>query len=378
MIRNILLALLFTSAFSLIALPIPQTDALESELERYYSAAEQGNTDEALEAIREAHYLIVNIYGDASPNHLNIDYLYANQLLEAGKKEKAQRFYERLIEERIEEFGELDLGLVDLYIKTSRTYRLLSPVSLLSQGLNIASEIEDLKPFTAAMIQLDIGRELIKFDKVKARVLFKAKSYLDDTLPEGNIHRLTANIDIADYYLFMGKYSKAANILKENVRFFSTNKHQFYSLEYTTRANLVRALHEIGKYDEATEHCLAISRSENLSEEPKRIYFVPPSLPLSVKKNGLSALVVAQFTVDTKGYVTHPTIISNGGTPIFAKSVKVALTKWRYAPLLVGGQAVEAVVTVEFDFGRWKIMGMDNWLDQGNLGSNPMPIPDVL
>jgi protein TonB len=81
---------------------------------------------------------------------------------------------------------------------------------------------------------------------------------------------------------------------------------------------------------------------------PKKVKNVSPVYPELAKASRLSAIVVVDAEVDTRGVVTAVKIIR--GHPLFDATVEEAIKQWRYQPLLLNGEPTAFVVTVTLPF----------------------------
>ncbi len=78
---------------------------------------------------------------------------------------------------------------------------------------------------------------------------------------------------------------------------------------------------------------------------------IPPVYPLRARRKGLEGWVRVAFEVDTKGNVSHLTVLEAKPPGIFDRSVIKCVSKWRYKPGTVEGVAVRAKMetTVRFE-----------------------------
>ena len=68
---------------------------------------------------------------------------------------------------------------------------------------------------------------------------------------------------------------------------------------------------------------------------------VPPQYPRRALRNGVEGWVIVSFTVTTDGSVRNPRIVQSNPKGIFDQSAINAVTKFKYKPRMVAGQAVK-------------------------------------
>jgi protein TonB len=83
-------------------------------------------------------------------------------------------------------------------------------------------------------------------------------------------------------------------------------------------------------------------------KEPKKIRDVRPVYPDLAVQSRVSALVILEAEVDTRGYVRAAKILR--GHPLFDDAALEAVKQWRYQPLLLNGEPTGFVLTVTVNF----------------------------
>ncbi len=81
---------------------------------------------------------------------------------------------------------------------------------------------------------------------------------------------------------------------------------------------------------------------------PKKVKNVAPSYPDLAKASRLSAIIILDAEVDTRGAVSSVKILR--GHPLFDQAAEEAVKQWRYQPLLLNGEPTAFVVTVTLQF----------------------------
>jgi protein TonB len=82
--------------------------------------------------------------------------------------------------------------------------------------------------------------------------------------------------------------------------------------------------------------------------QPKLIRQVKPVYPDLAVQSRVSALVILEAEVDTRGYVRAAKILR--GHPLFDEAAMEAVKQWRYQPLLLNGEPTGFVLTVTINF----------------------------
>jgi protein TonB len=83
-------------------------------------------------------------------------------------------------------------------------------------------------------------------------------------------------------------------------------------------------------------------------KEPKKIRHVAPTYPELAVQSHVSALVILEAEVDTRGLVRAVKVLR--GHPLFDDAAIEAVKQWRYQPLLLNGEPTAFIVTVTMNF----------------------------
>ncbi len=82
--------------------------------------------------------------------------------------------------------------------------------------------------------------------------------------------------------------------------------------------------------------------------QPKLIRRVEPKYPDLAVASRVSALVILEAEVDTRGYVKTVKVLR--GHPLFDDAAMEAVKQWRYQPLLLNGEPTGFILTVTINF----------------------------
>jgi len=81
---------------------------------------------------------------------------------------------------------------------------------------------------------------------------------------------------------------------------------------------------------------------------PKLVHRVAPVYPELAVASRLSAIVILECRVDTRGYVRSATVLR--GHQLLDEAATDAVKQWRYQPLLLNGEPTEFILTVTIVF----------------------------
>jgi protein TonB len=84
--------------------------------------------------------------------------------------------------------------------------------------------------------------------------------------------------------------------------------------------------------------------------QPKLIRQVKPVYPDLAVQSRVSALVILEAEVDTRGHVKTVKVLR--GHPLFDESAMEAVKQWRYQPLLLNGEPTGFILTVTVNFNQ--------------------------
>jgi protein TonB len=82
--------------------------------------------------------------------------------------------------------------------------------------------------------------------------------------------------------------------------------------------------------------------------QPKKIRDVKPVYPDLAVASRVSALVILEAEVDTRGFVKNVKVLR--GHPLFDEAAMEAVKQWRYQPLLLNGEPTGFILTVTVQF----------------------------
>jgi protein TonB len=83
-------------------------------------------------------------------------------------------------------------------------------------------------------------------------------------------------------------------------------------------------------------------------KEPKKVRHVVPVYPELAVQSRVSAVVILEAEVDTRGLVKTVKVLR--GHPLFDEAAMTAVKQWRYQPLLLNGEPTGFILTVTVTF----------------------------
>ena len=77
---------------------------------------------------------------------------------------------------------------------------------------------------------------------------------------------------------------------------------------------------------------------------------IPPRYPRSASRRGIEGSVRVAFTITKDGVVTNARVLKAAPPGVFDKAALRAIKKWKFAPKIIDGQAVEQTAAQEITF----------------------------
>lgn len=95
-----------------------------------------------------------------------------------------------------------------------------------------------------------------------------------------------------------------------------------------------------------------MAASPNVSEyaQVAPLVRIPPRYPRSASRRGIEGSVRVAFTITKDGVVTNARVLKADPPGVFDKAALRAIKKWKFAPKIIDGQAVEQKAAQEIKF----------------------------
>lgn len=226
--------------------------------------------------------------------------------------------------------------------------------------------LETRRPAKAEELLGELAGELASADPRQRAYFYRAQAYLAlrQADPKGAAiafeHALAApglkpnhlsqvKKNLLNLYVFNRDWAKAETLLNAG-----SLPHNWKSGELLA----AHVYHQTGRMDKALAKLM---RSiEGTSEhrgaltapyEFKPVVRVAPLYPKAAAESRTEGYVIIDFRIGTAGQVVNPKIVESYPPGVFDRTALKAVRKWRYKPLVVDGEAVEAEVEpVKLDF----------------------------
>lgn len=343
-------------------------DSFSDAYKQYNKAIENDNTQDAVTYAEQALALGEIKFGEASENAANLKYNLALSLSDNKQGSEAFDVFLSVIEDYARLYGEdsqqhyqavLDQILTanDFSIKEfdKSTMRLKRA---LAYAEDVAEEMADRNAQNAGTIYYELASALNKGGL--SNEFFRRSEDIHE-LAEKNLLKKYGENDMRtlEMRFMLGKFSSGKNRKNDAIEYFEqvvttiTNViDTSHPYELAAHASLVDLYERKGKSDEATEHCLAIGRMKPWDDniDPVPLFRKNPEYPLDMARRSQDGTVELEFVITSFGFVEDIKVLSKSHGA-FAEKGKEALSKWRYAPKIVDGQAVKShKLKVRLDF----------------------------
>ncbi len=245
-------------------------------------------------------------------------------------------------------FGFASAAMIDPLMRLGRTLsdaeRYGLAATYYGRALQLAESELGATASRSGALQMELGSLALKTgDREQALLrLTRARSILETHSDPGSLSNLTVtNLLLGDYYLVSQQFEAALAPLLEALDALS--RYPNSDVTQRNRIALITAYENLGRRDDATVQCLAIGVNrripENVNLSP--LYSVLPDQESLSSGTGDSGVAV-QFTVDAEGFVRDPVLLGEVGGEAQRASFLAAISRFRFAPRFVDGQAVES------------------------------------
>lgn len=93
-----------------------------------------------------------------------------------------------------------------------------------------------------------------------------------------------------------------------------------------------------------------VYEQSEVDQVPTGLYQPPPDYPMQARRRQQTGLVRVRLLIDPQGLVEQVVIVAAEPPGVFEASVRAALSRWKFEPGQVGGQAVSTWVEVPVRF----------------------------
>ena len=313
--------------------------------ERHLAANE---TEQALEAAKEAHRFGSKAFGKNSVNAAKLAINYAALLNDVGQYRKARKALDGKLEVLAAHYGNGATELVPIMMQRARAAK--TPDTAL-EHFRHAARLS--KGYDDNLIEAQKNFEIMTILLRQGGGAF-VEPYVDRTY-EIYSERLQPNdfrLGLMSYHnarwaVGRGHHDQALGYLRGALTAFrNPERERMGSLERTVRIQMVETLEEFGQRDAATEHLLLLGAQQDWSPQAEPVYKPAPVVPVDAMKKRLDGQVTLSFTVDAQGFVVNPTI-SESTQPSLNDAALAMVKAFRYAPRFIDSNPV-ATEGIEF------------------------------
>lgn len=317
----------------------------EQDYTAYQQALDANLSNRELAPLAEQAYLSgIEYFGaeDINTAILKINYL---TLLNKDDvhSERSQKLAEEILAVSRKEYGQNAPELVDALLVALSTHNLEATKDYYEELVKIADANIEQQPEHMLRAKIEAAAHLLRIGSPVSRDLLRFAETAEERFGAEHELALLANFH-AGRYLEAKRDEDAAihRFKKVAAADESTLPPALVTAKYMSHARLVHFLEQQGKSDEATTHCLAISKMGygiQDEREPTPLYRVNPRYPRLLVERRVEGSIKATYDINEYGFVENVQVIesSNSG---FTKTGKEAIEKWRFAPRIVDGKPV--------------------------------------
>lgn len=346
--------------------PVFAQDDFNQAYRAYQDAEAQQDKPAILKHALSAYELGQKKFGERSENTRNLALNLAHAHVLNSQFQEAFDIFSRLYQ-ATDEYSVEALALVveKLHLakevfKSTRADRRRQH-DLVKSGFRIIAKLR--KQINPTVVDLTYEFALVAYNKIYDRVLHRDIQTLMSDLETDLIAQEPNDTRIQDVRFILGrmyldreKYARAEAKFKEIVAHFKQQNDVSNPYSVASHGLLVQLYQKTEKYEQATEHSVALGQITPWQEnvEPIPIYREQvEDYPKELKRKRIPGFVKIEFTISEIGEVIEATVIESSHRA-FNKMSLDTVKKWRYAPRFVDGKAVRSeghIVTINFVVG---------------------------
>ncbi|TVZ41565.1 TonB family protein [Alteromonadaceae bacterium 2753L.S.0a.02] len=214
------------------------------------------------------------------------------------------------------------------------------------QAVELSEKINGDASIEHAMVLMETGSVMMNSHGYD---IYFAKRYLNDAYDIfrkelGDTHPYTGFVafNLGKYKMAQGKNRSATDYFEQALVAFEGDDGYRNRYSLTAHGFLVQTYESLGKSDEATEHCLAIGKSQPpvANDEYYPLFKQAPAYPEAAARSKQEGTVIYEYTVTEQGFTKDHKLIEWTGSKLFVEPSLEAVKKFRYAPQFVDGKPV--------------------------------------
>lgn len=314
----------------------------------YMAAYQAGDAEQALAEAERAYRLAEQVPQVPDRNRAVLAFNYGKMLRLMGEQDAA----EAKLSESLDRFEavagkramEIVDPLIELALVEAARDKHMRAIRMYRRALRIVAKSEPPQPVLESDIRIELSRLYIRAQDAarargEARAAERALARLDtpDPLRQGVIAFQKGYVEMS-----ASRHKKAIPHLEESVRLMDASTADGHTFQLRARSFLIHAFEELGRSDEATEHCIAIGHLKqgrgDAEQEP--LFKLMPNYPPVAASGGVEGYVIVEFDVTASGQTENVRVVEADPEGYFERSATEAAARFRYAPAIEHGQPV--------------------------------------
>ncbi len=329
--------------------PAVADEQVKSGFEQDYAAYQQALdaqlSNSKVAPLAEQAYLSGEKYfgpDDINTANLKINYLAVIDTDDL-RSEPSQKLAGEVLAVYRKEYGQNAPEVVDVLLIALGTHNLEATKAYYDDLVRIADANMEQQPEYMFRAKIDAASQLLSIGSPVSRDLLELAETAEQRFGPKHELGLLANFH-AGRYLEAKRDEDAAihRFKKVAAAEEGTLPPGLVTAKYMSHARLVHFLEQQGKSDEATAHCLAISKMGfGIQDErdPTPLYRVSPRYPSFIRGRETGGEVSLSYDINESGFVENVRVIDYSNST-FIKGSEDAVKQWRYAPRVADGAPV--------------------------------------
>ena len=353
MIQNLLKTISSICLLTLLSSPFataepPTAAQFQQAYAEYIKYADTKQWRDALPYAKSVYDMSKELFAPDSKNSATMAYNYGKNLLEVRNKEDAQAVLGEALSSYEKVYGDDSSELIPLLIDLGRATAApgnRAYIRYLDRALNLTEAHYGADSVQYGIRSMEVG--LVMYDDAYSpfarKHLYRAYDILEEKTGPQSTTTGAAAYNIGRFELAAHDYEDALEYFNKALATFQSPDQPANRLELSTHGFMVEALQQLGKHEEATQHCLAIGRMTPASpvQDYQPVARFLPSYPLEANQRGQEGYVILEYTVDDMGFVRNPKVIERDGPKSFVSASLEAVKNFRYAPRFIDGVPVK-------------------------------------
>ncbi len=343
----------------------------KSEFNRIYreykSIADTDDYERQLVLLEQSLELGKKLFDSPSKSVAALYHSLANLRAKNAQNRKALLAYKSALNEYQKIYGKWSIELVDFLLDFgdfSIDPGGIEPnKSFYKRALGITRKKHGSRSTEYAKLQIEVGnRKLLNMHSFPFLRVYEARRDIEKgyklmsklSLPQSE-EMLFASVSLAKLRLNEGRKEEALSLLESSLQLSDRYEGDSSESSLSIHGYLANTYSSLGKTDEATKHCRAISSlSPVQSRQSPRPVVLYNSAKTDWTKNSISpksGYVDLVFDVDESGFVDNIEVVGFEGMKAYTDEAMRLASQFRYAPAIINGEFVRTSgITYRMDF----------------------------